>query len=254
MELYFMQTGLVSVTFRGLSYTEIIDLVKNAGLDGIEWAGDTHCLPGDKDTAGKITEAMNNSGLESISYGSYYTLREEIDFQDVLDVAVILDVGNIRIWAGVKGSEETDDEERRQLVKDAQRIADMAKVHEIDISFEYHSHTLTDTLESTVQLLNEINKENVYTYFQAPGLSDAENNLHAIKTLIDMKKLKNIHVNEFDGTDRVALADVKDKWVRFISAASPADPALLLEFVKGDIVEQFYSDAKTLVECRNSVM
>jgi len=165
-----------------------------------------------------------------------------------------LGTGNIRVWAGVKGSEETDEEERRQLVTDAQRIADMARVHDIDISFEYHSHTLTDTLESAVRLLNEINRENVYTYFQSPGLSDVEDNLSAIKTLIDMKKMKNIHVNEFDGTDRVALENVKDKWIRFISAASSADPALLLEFVKGDTIEQFYADAKTLTECRNTVL
>ena len=249
-----MKTGLVSVTFRGLSYTEIIDLVKEAGLEGIEWAGDTHCLPGDKATAEKIACSMKEAGLESISYGSYYKLKEEIDFQDVLDVAVFLGTGNIRVWAGVKGSEETDEEERRQLVTDAQRIADMAKVHDIDISFEYHSHTLTDTLESAIRLLNDINRDNVYTYYQTSGLSDAEDNLSAIKTLIDMKKMKNIHVNESDGNDRIALSDVKDKWIRFISAASSADPALLLEFVKDDTVEQFYSDAKTLIECRNSVI
>jgi len=242
-----MQTGLVSVTFRGLKFREIIDLVKEAGLDGIEWGGDVHCIPGDAATAREIAAAMNDAELSTISYGSYYNLTGEADFQDVLDNAVILGTGNIRVWAGVKGSAETDDEERKKIVADAKRIADMAREHDIDISFEYHNHTLTDTLESTVKLLDEINKDNVYTYWQAPGLSDPDDNLNAIKTLIDMKKLKNIHVNESDGTDRVVLANVKEKWSRFIKAASPANPALLLEFVKGDTIEQFREEAKTLL-------
>ena len=249
-----MQTGLVSVTFRGLGFEEIIRLVKEAGLDGIEWAGDTHCLPGDKETAGKIAVMMKENELSTLSYGSYYTLKQETDFNDILDNAVILGTGNIRVWAGVKGSAETDDNERSQLVADAQRIADMADEYGIDISFEYHSHTLTDTLESTVKLLNEINRNNVLTYWQAPGLSDKDDNLRSIKTLIDMKKLKNIHVNEWDGNDRVALADVYDKWSEFIKAASPANPALLLEFVKGDTIEQFRDDAQTLIRCKESAV
>ena len=245
-----MQTGLVSITFRELHFTDIINLVKAAGLDGIEWAGDTHCLPGDKDTARDIAAQMKEAGLSSISYGSYYNAGKDTEFDGILENAALLGTSNIRVWAGVKGSAETDDSERSNIVADIQRIADMARKLGIDISFEYHSHTLTDTLDSTVMLLNEVDRENVYTYWQAPGLSDIDDNLHAIKTLVDMKKLKNYHINEWDGTDRVALSDVKDKWAQFISAGSPASPALLLEFVKGDTVEQFIDDARTLLSIK----
>ena len=36
------KTGLVSISFRSLSVDEIIDLVKDAGLEAIEWGRDVH--------------------------------------------------------------------------------------------------------------------------------------------------------------------------------------------------------------------
>jgi hypothetical protein len=42
-----IQTGLVSITFRQLSPPAIIDLVRQAGLEGIEWGGDVHVPHGD---------------------------------------------------------------------------------------------------------------------------------------------------------------------------------------------------------------
>jgi sugar phosphate isomerase/epimerase len=37
-----IHTALASVTFRHLTFEEIIELVRKAGLDGIEWGGDIH--------------------------------------------------------------------------------------------------------------------------------------------------------------------------------------------------------------------
>ena len=242
-----MKTGLVSVTFRELAFSEIIDLVIKSGLDGIEWAGDTHCLPGDKETAREISALMKENGLVTLSYGSYYKLKAEIDFNLILDNAVLLETNNIRVWAGDKGSVETGDDERQLIVKDTQRIADMARIHNIDISFEYHDHTLTDTIESTVRLLSEIDRESVYTYWQAPADSNPGENIEDIKKLVEINKLKNLHIQEWDSSGRTALSAAGEKWKQYIRAAAQADPALLLEFVKDDCPEQFLDDAKALV-------
>ena len=42
-----LKTGLVSITFREKSPEEIVGLVVEAGLDGIEWGGDVHVPHGD---------------------------------------------------------------------------------------------------------------------------------------------------------------------------------------------------------------
>ena len=241
-----MKTGLVSVTFRELQPEEIIKLVKDAGLDGIEWGGDYHCPPGETETARRITSLMKENGLITLSYGSYYKTKAEIDFNLVLDNALLLETKNIRVWAGDKGSAETGINEHQQIIEDTQRVADMAHIHKIDISFEYHSHTLTDTIDSTLMLLEEINKDNVFTYWQAPADSDPDDNIRNIKKLVDINKLKNLHIQEWGNNERQPLVSVEDKWKKYISAAAASDPALLLEFVKDDNPEQFLDDARIL--------
>ena len=49
-----LNTGLVSVTFRDKTPEEIISTVKQCGLEGIEWGGDVHVLPGDVSRAREI--------------------------------------------------------------------------------------------------------------------------------------------------------------------------------------------------------
>ena len=69
-----IKTGLVSVTFRKLSPEEIIKLVSQSGLDGIEWGGDIHVPHGDVKKARDIAQITKDEGLIVASYGSYYSL------------------------------------------------------------------------------------------------------------------------------------------------------------------------------------
>ena len=94
-----MQTGLVSVTFRQLSYIDIIKLVKESGLDVIEWGSDIHCPSSEFDTARAIAAEMSEHGLKTISYGSYYRTGTFAPFEDILSIAKILGTDNIRVWA-----------------------------------------------------------------------------------------------------------------------------------------------------------
>ena len=45
-----IKTGMTSVTFRKKSAEDVIAIVKEAGLDGIEWGGDIHVPAGDLGT------------------------------------------------------------------------------------------------------------------------------------------------------------------------------------------------------------
>jgi len=245
-----MQTGLVSVTFRDMSIPEIIKLTVEAGFDGIEWGSDYHCKPGDTARAQKIAVLMKEKNLSVISYGSYYKSGDETDFSAIINNALILETVNIRIWAGGIDSADATEDDWRRMVSDTQRIADIAREHSIDISFEYHNNTLTDSISSAIKLLEEINRDNVYTYWQALVDSDPENNVRDIKKLVDLGKLKNLHVQATGKNGRVALAEMHDIWKSYISAASPANPALLVEFVKDDSPEQFLEDAKILTSMK----
>jgi hypothetical protein len=51
---------------------EIIVLAAEAGLLGIEWGGDRQVLPGHLGHAKQAGQLTRATGLEAVSYGSYY--------------------------------------------------------------------------------------------------------------------------------------------------------------------------------------
>jgi len=242
--IFLMNTGLVSVTFRNLTPFEIIELTAKAGLDGIEWGGDIHCPPGDVSKAEEVFNMMTQRQLKCLSYGSYYKARNGEDFLSILAVATALHAPNIRIWVGEKGSLETDIATRKEIVSNIQQAADMALEKGISISFEYHANTLTDTIESTLLLLDEVSRPNVYTYWQPHLGSDIESNLHDIRLLSDIGKLKNLHVYHELGGEWLPLADGRSAWEAYLAAATAE--AAILEFVRGGVPEQFMRDAEVL--------
>jgi len=246
-----MKTGLVSVTFRELTPFEIIDLTAKAGLDCIEWGGDIHCPPGNVSGAEKIYEIMAQKQLECLSYGSYYRAVDQGDLPGILAVAMALRAPNIRIWAGDKGSAKTDAATRNKITRNIQQFADMAGEKGISISFEYHANTLTDTVESTLLLLEETARPNIFTYWQPYVGSDPSSNLEEIRLLNNTNKLKYLHVQHESGGDRLPLAEGKQVWKSYLAAAEAE--AALIEFVRGGTPEQFMQDAKVLLDIKASL-
>lgn len=143
--------GLTSVTFRQLSPLEVIKLVERSPLTYIEWGGDVHVPHGDIKLAEQIYQMTVDGGLKISSYGSYYFVGESeptgLSFQKVLDTAIALKAPVIRIWAGRKGSMETDEFYRNMVIEDSLLIADMAASEGIQLAYEYHAGTLTDTID-----------------------------------------------------------------------------------------------------------
>ena len=145
MDMSSIRTGLTSVTFRALSISKIVQLAAAAGLDGIEWGGDIHVPAGDIQSAVFALQETEKAGLEVLSYGSYYHGLPEEDFSPVLESAKALQAPMIRVWAGNRPFEDCPEEIFQQLVLAFRHAADLAKPFGIDISFEYHRGTLTQT-------------------------------------------------------------------------------------------------------------
>lgn len=240
--------GLVSVTFRDLSVEEVLEISQKAGISGIEWGGDVHVPPNSvrAEEIGRLTEA---SGMETVTYGSYYCLGETNDyaFTDILGTAQQLRASGIRVWAGKLGSQEANAIYRNLVVEDAKRIADLAKHKGLVIHLEYHGNTLTDTAESTATLMEAIDRENVYSYWQpAVGLS-VEKRLENIATIQDW--ISHVHAFHWHGTDRQPFEDGVKDWEKYLQALDPDSDKhryLMMEFVKDNDVEQFYADVEVL--------
>lgn len=242
--------GLVSVTFRELSVEEVLNVSKEAGISGIEWGGDVHVPPNSEraEEIGRLTEA---AGLETVTYGSYYRLGEANDyaFTDILETAHQLRASGIRVWAGKKGSQEADDTYRKLVVEDAKRIADLAKLKGLVIHLEYHGNTLTDTAESTDDLMKAIDRENVYSYWQPAVGLPVEKRLENIAAIQDW--ISHVHAFHWHGTDRQPFEDGISDWKKYLQALKPDGDQtryLMMEFVKDDDVKQFYEDVRVMKE------
>jgi 3-dehydroshikimate dehydratase len=254
-------SGLVSVSFRKLTPEEIIELVKRANLDGIEWGGDVHVPHADLETAEKVRKMTKNAGITIAAYGSYYRAgiseNEGLKFEDVLKTAKVLQAPTIRVWAGNLGSEKADKDYREKVITDLKRISLLADKEGISISLEHHNNTLTDTNESCYKLMNELADSSIMQYWQPPLGQSNYLNIEDLNALLS--KLTNVHVFFWeykDGKiDQRALSEGKHEWLKYLHLVkkSESDHFAMLEFVKGDSPEQFMKDAETLTSILQEV-
>lgn len=247
------KAGLCSVTFRNLTVKEVIAAAKQAEIQGIEWGGDIHVPPGDLTEAEKVAALTKESGLEVTSYGSYYRLglkEQDASFETILETAVKLEAPSIRVWAGRKGSDEATELDWQVIVQDARKIADLAQIKGVHINLEYHGRTLTDTVETAVRLMKEINHPNVSLYWQ-PALFET---VEERATSIDKIKpwLSHVHVFHWEmiGKERIvySFSEGVEDWRKYLAKLEIDDGVryLMMEFVKDDSVGQFIDDVSTL--------
>ena len=245
-----MKPGLVSVTFRQLAPESIVDLCVKSGLRTIEWGGDIHVPPGDAGGASRVGEMTCAAGLSVAAYGSYYRLSvpDASSFKGVLAAAVALGAPAIRVWAGNRGSADTDAAGRKAVAEDALRCADLAGARGISICYEFHDGTLTDTTESALALLSETEHPFVRNLWQPPHGKTPEQCLASLRAM--MPRLHHVHVFHWwpDPGCRHALADGRGRWEAYVAElrASSKDADLLLEFVRQDDPLVLAEDAQTL--------
>ena len=249
MRLSPLRSGLVSVTFRQLSPERVVELVAGAGLSVIEWGGDVHAPPGDTARAEHVRRLTEDAGLAVAAYGSYYSAAHNApgDIDAVLATTAALGAPTVRVWAGKRGSQDTDADHVRRVTDDLQRVADAAAAFGLTVTIEYHGGTLTDTLDTTIALLTAIDRPNVRSGWQPRDGMTAERGVAEIERLAPW--LGNVHVFQWwpTGRERHPLADGADRWKKFLTAAAAAGPRdVLIEFVKGDDPDQFRADAKAL--------
>jgi sugar phosphate isomerase/epimerase len=246
-----LKSGLVSITFRKLSFSEIITLVNKAGLAAIEWGGDIHSPHGDLNKARQVRKATVEAGIEIAAYGSYYVVghsnNEGLDFKKVLDTAAELKAPVIRVWAGKKGSAESDAPYWNNIVSESQKIAELAAAARINLSFEYHCNTLADTAESSLRLIRDILQDNFTMYWQPVVGADVQRNTHDLNLMLS--HIPNVHVFCWNSDrTRCLLSQGITDWKNYLQVLSSINKNCyaMLEFVKDDSVENFLDDAKTL--------
>ena len=246
-----IKTGVVSITFRELPPIEIIELVKSAGLDAIEWGGDVHVPHGDVKTARDVKQMCKDAGIETPSYGSYYRAGHPtpVDFDAIIETAAVLESETIRIWAGKQSPAISDDDYWKQVIRDSKRVADMAAEQNITVSYEFHGNSLTETNAATAKLLKEVAHSNIRSYWQPPVGADDNYCIEGLNIVGD--RLSNLHVFQWNpGIQAHLLSEGSRRWRKFLQLADTFNLAethyALIEFVKNASEDSFRDDARQL--------
>ena len=244
--------GIVSVTFRPLTPTQLIDCASDASLSCVEWGGDVHVPHGALDTAKTVGDLTRERGLSVISYGTYYragTYGEDFPavFSAIQDTAEALGTSHLRLWAGNKNAEDYTDAERAAVTNELRQCAQMAACRGQTISFEYHGGTLTNTAASAKRLMEDIGAANAFLYWQPNQSLSHEENCAALKLLLPY--VSNVHVFAWIVGQRLPLAEHADRWSDYLSIlrTSGRDHGLLLEFVPQDDPTVLPREAQTLL-------
>lgn len=139
------------------------------------------------------------------------------------------------------------------MVAETLRIADLCRDEGVDLIFEYHGGTLTDTNESAAAFADAVVHPSVYFGWQSrTGVSMTEKS-EGLRALLP--RLATLHVfnwsNNADGKRvRHPLAGAAGEWRGHfdVVAETGRDHVALLEFVRDNSVEQFKEDARVLLD------
>ncbi len=248
------KTGLVSISFREESVETLIEAVRQAGLEGVEWGGDVHVPHGNLSRAEEVRRWTEEAGLQVSAYGSYYKFEDLAggggpEPSAVLDTAEALGASMIRLWPGAVGTVDASAEWRQVLADRTREIAEAAVLRGLELGFEFHDHSLTDTPESTLSLLQLIGHPAVSTFWQPYLQTSPEERMAGLEIVLD--RVTNIHVNYFDQNpwpDNLPLQSGTAEWVEYLNLLKETgrDHWLTIEHVRGHRLDQFADDARVL--------
>lgn len=243
-----IRLGLCSVTFRALTPERIVDLAAAAGLESIEWGGDTHVPPGDLVRAEQVAKTTTDAGLVVASYGSYFRAAKGEALAPILDSAQALGADRVRIWAGSLGTAEATAEDRAETIARLQSAASDAHERGIDLALEFHSGTLADSATATLSVLSEVGSAALSTYWQPTVAASDDIALAEYEAVAAHTSA--VHVfSWWPQTQRLRLHERDELWRRvFAAAAAQTHPPrdALLEFVPDDDPDLLAAEAATL--------
>jgi len=239
--------GMVSATFKDRGIDDVLAVMGRADLHAIEWSENHHIKAEDIDMARETAAKTADKGIDIVGYGSYYRLGEGMEIRTSLDTASAMGCTQMRIWAGAKASAEVSEELRSDLVQELCQAAEIAGSYGIILNLEWHKNTLTDTNESGLELLRQVDDPWVRTLWQPTQALSFDERSRGLEMISPY--LSYLHVYYWDETGRRPFSEGLEHWRRYFSVLDPATvyPALL-EFVKDNTEEQFLMDVKALKE------
>lgn len=245
-EMNNLKIGVASVTFRNKTVSEVVEIAKNAEVSYIEWGADVHVKTAEDAKAAK--ELCDANGIKISSYGSYYRVgsHDKENWEQICKNAEIMGASSVRVWLGSKDSEETSEDEYRNLLEDLTHICEVAEKYNLLVCPECHDNTFNNNTSAVIRLKKELNKENFRTYFQSRYFRFDYDMDRIEKTFAF---IENVHVSYRDlyREQRFRKKDKKylDKILKKLLQMN-FNGIVIVEFVKGSKEKNFRKDIEKL--------
>lgn len=241
-------TGFTSVSLRSYSIEEVAETAKKAGAEIIEWGSDVHVRTAED--AAKAKKLCDEHGIIINSYGTYYRTGcgSKAEWEKICETADIMGAKYIRTWLGTKGSARTGEKDYALLIEDARSMADTAAQYGLVICHECHPNTYNDTTESSLRFLNDIERENVKTYYQSWYRDEAGDRDKLFRlfpyvqdvhiSFSELTKFQKFHKKDKDFINKIL------SWLKELDFSG----GLIIEFTKGGKAENLIKDTERLKE------
>ena len=164
-----------------------------------------------------------------------------------METAKALHTHKMRIWPPGKPSKKIiADGEWKSYVKKTSRLAQVAEKSGIVLMLECHPFTLTDDYNAALEFFEAVNQPNLRLCWQPNQYKSLDYNLKSIKKL--KKYIENVHVFNWDKTQRYPLEDGIEIWKSYLNEIEGAPHCLLLEFMHDDKFSSLPQTAAALDE------
>ena len=144
------------------------------------------------------------------------------------------------------------------VVAETLRIADLSAAVGVDLVFEYHGGTLTDSNASAAAFAKAVQHPAVFFGWQPRTGASVAENLEAVRGMLP--RLATLHVFNWSkgpdgGSVRHPLCEAGEEWGLYLQeiVRTGRDHVALLEFVRDNSVANFEEDASTLRELVSAV-
>ena len=247
------ETGLVSVSFRSIEPSAIVELCKNSGLGYIEWGSDVHAPCDNTERLSEIVKLQNGRGIICSSYGTYFRIgvNDCDELYTYINAAKILGTDILRLWCGDKNYTDMTEDERSFIISESKKAAEIAKEQGVTLCMECHNKTFTNCIDGALELMDSVDSPNFRMYWQPNQFRTLEENLEYAERIAKYTKV--IHVFNWEGKNKYPLGEAVEIWKKYLSFFDGSQK-LLLEFMPDGNPDSLMAESEALGQIRSSFL
>jgi 3-dehydroshikimate dehydratase len=174
-----IRLGLSSQAFPAMATKDILKLAVDSGLEGVEWAAESHLVPGDIKAAQTLMMDTLMARLAVVAYSALYRVRPGseagLGFESLLDTTQALHAPILRIFAGSLAWSKSGPEARASLLGELRRLGDLAGLRGITVCLSLSRGSALEDYAAAEGLLGELGHPFVRLAWEAlPGGASEE--------------------------------------------------------------------------------